>query len=591
MVSGAEGNPFYVEELIKMLIDEQVIVPGEEAWQVASGRLAQVRVPPTLTSVLQARLDALPPLERETLQRASVIGRVFWDEAVNFLSAGSQAPSPPAGALAAREAETQDTSTPDVFTSLRHKELIYGRETCTFIGTSEYIFKHAILRDVTYETVLKKVRRVYHAQAAAWLIEKSGERANEYAALIAEHFERAGETAQVAEWYGRAGDQARLSYAPDAAIGYYQQALELAMTFQASETWKVSWYKGLGEALRARARYPEALEAYSAMRAAAAGEAISEARAWNGLADVQFSQGDNRALLESAVQAETIARGAGEAARMELAEALFRKGWALYRLGEAAGTLVWGEQALALCAELSDEADRLPYIRRRARRRARLQAGSLNLLSGAHWVLGHFEQADDSMEQALAVYQELDDWRGIKVALNSLGETARLRGDHNAAAARYQEALTIIGEIGDRDLEIGTGTTGWYALPETYSLLAEVCLGQGKMAEALDVAQRAMTLAQQAGAPDEIGRAWRALGRVAARLKTPIVVDEQTYTSADCFAQSLTQLTAAGMEQEYARTLLAWAEYELEDGDQEQGQAKQREAQAIFGRWEMQLAP
>ena len=68
IVEGAEGNPFYVEELIKMLIEDEVIIYGDQHWLVEMDRLARVHVPPTLTGVLQARLDSLPPDEKILLQ-------------------------------------------------------------------------------------------------------------------------------------------------------------------------------------------------------------------------------------------------------------------------------------------------------------------------------------------------------------------------------------------------------------------------------------------------------------------------------------------------------------------------------------------
>src|SRR5207237_2003738 len=85
IISGAEGVPFYIEELIKMLIDQKVVVPGEDQWHIEPAKVAETAVPATLTGVLQARLDGLLPDERVVLQTASVIGRVFWDSAVEHL--------------------------------------------------------------------------------------------------------------------------------------------------------------------------------------------------------------------------------------------------------------------------------------------------------------------------------------------------------------------------------------------------------------------------------------------------------------------------------------------------------------------------
>lgn len=89
IVLRAEGNAFYVEELIKMLIDDGVIeAPHGQPWRIHPERMDPARVPMTLTGVLQTRLDGLQASERIVLQRSSVIGRVIWDGAVASLGDG-----------------------------------------------------------------------------------------------------------------------------------------------------------------------------------------------------------------------------------------------------------------------------------------------------------------------------------------------------------------------------------------------------------------------------------------------------------------------------------------------------------------------
>jgi ABC-type oligopeptide transport system substrate-binding subunit/class 3 adenylate cyclase len=214
VVDGAEGNPFYVEELIKMLIEDGVIMLGEQHWRIELERLADVRVPPTLTGVIQARLDSLPDEERALLQRASVVGRLFWDTAVAALSADETR----------RFDEVELTS---LLEAVRGRELIFQREYSTFEGTQEYIFKHALLRDAIYETVLLKQRREYHGQVAAWLEAAAGERLEEYLGLIAGHYELAGDQTRALEYLQRAGDRARLAYAHQESVEYYRRALVL----------------------------------------------------------------------------------------------------------------------------------------------------------------------------------------------------------------------------------------------------------------------------------------------------------------------------------------------------------------------------
>src|ERR1051326_2749165 len=111
--------------------------------------------------------------------------------------------------------------------ALRRKELIFRRESSSFANTVEYAFKHDLLRNVAYESLLRKSRRAYHGQLAAWFIDQSRERINEVAALVAGHFEQASDTANAAEWFGRAGQQARAGYAPATAIDYFRKALAL----------------------------------------------------------------------------------------------------------------------------------------------------------------------------------------------------------------------------------------------------------------------------------------------------------------------------------------------------------------------------
>jgi ABC-type oligopeptide transport system substrate-binding subunit len=214
LVAGAEGNPFFLEELVKMLVEDGVIVKGEERWHLDAARLTDIRVPPTLTGVLQARLDRLPLEERTVLQEASVVGRVFWDEAVARIHGEG-------GEITCAAGVAENLS------ALRGREMVYQRETSAFAGSQEYVFKHILLREVTYEGVLKRLRQVYHGLVADWLLEKSGERVDEHTALIADHLQAAGRMGQAIEYLLRAGDRARALYAQPEAVRAYERALAL----------------------------------------------------------------------------------------------------------------------------------------------------------------------------------------------------------------------------------------------------------------------------------------------------------------------------------------------------------------------------
>ena len=611
VVSAAEGNPFYVEELIKMLIDQKVIVASADRWRVDASRLVEVRVPQTLTGVLQARLDGLTEWEKTVLQRASVIGREFWDGALERFSRSA----------AERRGGAEEGDTASALEALRRKELVYRREASGFTGAREYVFKHALLRSVAYENVLKRERRRLHREAAAWLVEQAGGRVEEYAAVIAEHFELSKETALAAEWLGRAGRQARASYAPEAAIGFYRKAIEHLDALSGADGGRanaataslraqaIEWHAGLGEVLTMQARYVEAAEGFAQMREAAEarGDLIAQARAWNGLTAVQEYQGDNRGALRSARRAEELTREAAaashepqaEEAKAELAVALNRQGLAFHRLGDAAAVARLGGQILALCDEMSGDS-----------RGAR--ANGLKLLGVAHEVSGRFEEAQECFEQSLSLLKRLGDRRNFGFMLNNLGVIAHLRADYAAAVRRYEEALAIFREIGERTWELPTlgnlagaqigleeyaaaeknlrqaialtGPAGHFALSMIYCYLAESFWGQGALDDALETALKALELGQATENQDYIANAWRTLGLIASRRGGVIHVGGSGHDAASCFGTSLRIYAEMGAEAERARTLRDWSRHEHSRGNPEEGARMRREAFKVFTR-------
>jgi tetratricopeptide (TPR) repeat protein len=145
-----------------------------------------------------------------------------------------------------------------ILNSLRHKELIFRREDASIEGAQEYTFKHDVLREVAYDTVLVKERKHYHALVAEWLIEKSQERMGEYLGLVAEHLEMAGRNVEAAAYYLRAGDQALSNFANVEAQGYYQRALNL----HPDDELRLDLLTGLGRAVQRQGLYEKAVESW-----------------------------------------------------------------------------------------------------------------------------------------------------------------------------------------------------------------------------------------------------------------------------------------------------------------------------------------
>ena len=593
IVTKAEGSPFYVEELIKVLIDKGVILRGQDQWQVEMERLSELKVPATLTGLLQARLDSLNATARETLQQASIVGRIFWTKVVERMR--NPEIKKPEGS----------TSITDRLGILRAKELIFQYGDLTSPKTPEFIFKNAILHDVTYESVLLRLRRVYHLQAAEGLIGIWNERVNEYAGRVGEHYEQAGELLKAADWYARAGRRAQATYAPDSAVRYYQKALQfLSGSADVDQIpLQLEIYSRLGEVLNWQARYTEAADAYNVMLTLAKTQqdAAAQSRALQGLATSLSYQGDHRTALGSAIQAESLAQE--DHARMELARALWTQGSARYRLGEPRAALSLGERALAIATELNNRNE---------------MARSLNLLGAANYVLGQYTQAQSYWENALKIFQELGNRQQGMDLLSNLGVIADARGDYETAFERYHSALEIAREIGYRDGEIVfltnrgseqvalgnygaaevdlrqaiqlAGINGSWCLPNTFNYHAEALIGLGHYEKALYSAQQALVLGEEDKTPEYIGMAWRTLGMVSEKLAKSISIKDpetrQTVTvdAEACFRKSEQIFAHAEIEMERARTLREWARHAFHIGDQEQGANLWQQARDIFAK-------
>ena len=595
VIDRAEGSPFYVEELIKTLIDERVIIRngGSDPWRIDANRISDLKVPGTLTGILQARLDNLPAREHEIIQQASIVGRVFWNWVVDHM----------------RLPESQEAGAPllvaEGLKTLERKEFIFHQDASAFADSPEYIFSHAVLQEVTYESVLLKLRRIYHIQVAEALIELSGERVNQYAGRIGEHFELAEEWSLAADWYTRAGVQAQDTYASDAAMNYYQKALDYLgdQSGEVQIAHKAELYRRMGEVLNWQARYTEAVEIYAQLLdlARESGDAKTQSNAYFGLATSLGYQGDNPASLENAIQAEKYAR-MGDSP-IDLIRALWVQGITQFRLGEAGAALDLGDQALGIALELNN----------------REEIGRcLNLLGGAHYATGRYDEAERFFERALGIFEELGNSRQGMDLLSNLGVIAEARGDHDTALERYQKALEIARDMGYRDGEIVfltnrggefaavkkyteaerdlleavemAGAAGSWVLASTYCNLALAYHGQNKPEDALPAALKALALGREDNAPEYIGIAWRALGMISAGTGKEVKVkDEETgqtkgYTAVDCFERSEEILQKAGLEDQRARTLREWATCELGAGDKEKGTALWEQAREVFAR-------
>ncbi len=218
LVERAEGNPFFLEELLAAFVETRAVVED---------------LPDSVQAILSARVDRLASGDKAALQAASVIGRIFWSGPTLELVGGE----------------------PVDWAALEDRDFIRRRPGSSLGGETEYAFKHALTREVVYGSVPKARRARLHAAFAAWL-ERTGGGRDEDAALLAHHFAQAAgrEDADLAwadapdelerlrvravRWLRRAADLAIRRYDLDEGVADLQRALELCEPHERSGLWR-----------------------------------------------------------------------------------------------------------------------------------------------------------------------------------------------------------------------------------------------------------------------------------------------------------------------------------------------------------------
>ena len=238
VIERAEGNPFFVEELVAALIDQGVLERVDGGW-VGRQLQSELTIPDSVQAALTARIDLLGPVEKEALQAAAVIGRVFWAGPVRELLEGTE---------------------PD-FGILEDRDFIRRRSRSALAGEREFFFKHTLTREVAYSILPKAKRGRLHAAAAGWL-ERFVEGRDELAPFLAHHYAEsvrpedvdlvwAGEADRLAQlqqtavaWLRRAAKLAVGRYEVDEGLGLLHRAVEL----EPSESNQAELWREIGHA-------------------------------------------------------------------------------------------------------------------------------------------------------------------------------------------------------------------------------------------------------------------------------------------------------------------------------------------------------
>lgn len=234
------GNPFFIEEIVRSLIDEGAIVRTNGAFQVTE-KIDHVVIPSTINDVLTARIDRLEEQTRDLIKVASVIGRSFFDRIL-------------------KEVADSIEGVDERLAYLKDGQFIHDRIRMEEL---EYIFKHALAQEAAYESTLIQRRKSLHRKVAQSIEEVFRERLHEFYGMLAFHYSKADDPKKTEEYMVKAGDEALRSSASSEALHYFQEALQLYFSKygnDADPAKLVNFERNIALAFYNKAQWAEAVE-------------------------------------------------------------------------------------------------------------------------------------------------------------------------------------------------------------------------------------------------------------------------------------------------------------------------------------------
>lgn len=460
----AGGNPLFMEEMLRTLIEQRVLVARDVEWSLTVPA-DQVAIPDTVHAVIAARIDALPAAEKHLLQAAAVEGKDFWR-----------------GALGT---PTEEGDVDSVLETLVSKDLVTRKPTSTLSGEMEFTFRHILIRDVAYTMIPKAQRWPKHAFHAGWLRRMAGDRHAEFADFISHHWlqvlalqrelglppDPAASIEALANLL-LAGDRAASVYANSIALDHYTRALDLdppaaerlralqgrgevwmllgqferaqedfvALQRLAQRTgdrrWEIVSLDHLGHSYRRQDRIPQALDnlQQGLDLSRTIEEPVLTARILNHIGFSHYSaerhdqalraHAEARGLLAQAVQSREVAS--------DLAESLHGLGENYHYLGRFAEAI--DHHLLAIAAS------------ERAGNRS-LGAESQFMIAHAHLLLAEYARAQEEVQRSLATLDEIGDVWNSCPALHVASRIATAQGNLGTAIALATRGASLARQL------------------------------------------------------------------------------------------------------------------------------------------------
>ncbi len=401
----AEGNPFFVDELMNYLHD-QGIDPRDAA------ALASLELPASLHQVILSRIDRLSERAKSTLRVASVIGRTF-------CAAWLWGAYPPLGKPEEVRVCLDELSQLDI-TPLDKPE-----------PELEYIFKHILTREVTYQSLAVATRAMLHEHVGQYIERTYADTLDSFLDLLAYHYGHSANREKQIEYFRKAGEAARAAYANQTAVDYFQQLLPLLPPREQSEIWLY-----LAEIWRLTGEWEQALNACEQALTLATDhrQETLQARALTIRGAVQRQRGEYENALQSLQQAQALAQQSHDAAL--LGNALREIGSVYWLQGDFDRSLEHFQRAWQIARQANDQHGMYRAL------------GNIGVVEMRQRYL---EDALSTLQQALTLASQSQDKLAVSTLIGNLGNVYWRMGNLKEALTHYHEQLRLAAEIGARE--------------------------------------------------------------------------------------------------------------------------------------------
>jgi tetratricopeptide (TPR) repeat protein len=565
-VSMGGGNPLLIEQIVRIFFDQGVIAleaDGEVAIDL--DKLTRISLPMSVDDAVRARLASLSPVERELMERAALMGPVFWLGGLVVLGrTGRTAPTIWGGA------EDLSLQFRDLLKGLADRDYVLPMPDSSIPGDEEYAFKHNLEREQLSSLVADEEAVQHHLLLAEWLEFRIAERGEEQLDLLARHYELGNRPLRAARCFLQSADRARARYAMQKAVKHYIRGLELLGEHDVAL--RLDAHHHIGEGCAMLGRNAEAHENFRAMLALA----------WRLDLKGKGGAAHNR-----------IGRLYRDEGRLDEAMRHLGTGLALFQsAGDEAGIAASLDDIGKIHWMRGTYDTALRFLqdgltRREAMGDKRSIALSLNNIGLVYQDSGQYRGAYDALTRARDLRHEVGDLPGLTVTLNNLGTIHSDRGEDREAIAIWMQALDIAREIGDRRrqavllLNIGEGQYRLRNSDEALRILTEVeqlCvelndriliaearrgLGkahflQGSITRALASLQSALEIFEQVRSKVHVAIAKRSLAEVLSAHGTESVEGRRAEV---LFREALQSFKDLGAELELARTARTFADH------------------------------